>query len=162
MGPFDAGQVQIHDINPSDMNTPGEPQWFAAGGLFWTGRVDRDSVEAQRGEAEFELDRYPLFDFGDVANAVFRNPDGTPAIPAVPARSDVKVKWKGTGERASTNHAGGDNSEPFRARYERATVDVEWNARVDDGYWINCDSESDDDVHVTSAFMARVRNGVFV
>lgn len=163
MGPFDPGQVQIHDINPGDLNTPGAPQWFGAGGIFWTGRISPSSVKARpgRGDADLHLEGYHLEDYIDVVNAVLRNPDGSPVIPAVPAVADVCVEWRGTDDTVHLDEDATPNSGPFAGKYNRSTMAVRWSAETADGYSVSVDSTTDTDVHVTSAFTCKVRSGVF-
>jgi hypothetical protein len=164
LGPFDPGQVQIHDINPGDLNEPGQPQWFGAGGVFWTGRISPSSVSASpgRGDAVLHLDEYHLDDYIDVVNAVVRQPDGTPNIPAVPAMADVHVEWSGTGDTTRLDEPATDNSGPFAGKYQRSTMAVRWSADTDTDYHVRADSTTDADVNVTSAFTCKVRTGVFV
>jgi hypothetical protein len=66
--------VQIHDFNPGDLNEPGLPNHFPAGGVFWTLPVAEQSVEVQpsRGDARFTLTDIWHSDYFNIVNAFFR------------------------------------------------------------------------------------------
>ncbi|MEO1062557.1 MAG: hypothetical protein AAFZ07_14165 [Actinomycetota bacterium] len=110
LGPFDPGQVQIHDFNPADLNDPPEDDWFQQGGVFWTANVPKRSVSVRggRGDAVFDVS-LDLFDFFDVPNAV-----GRAGPPRERARADVRIEWDGTGERRRLRN----EDAGFFARYE--------------------------------------------
>ena len=42
MGPGES--EQLHDFNPGDLNEPGLPDLFSAGGVFWTSPVPERAV----------------------------------------------------------------------------------------------------------------------
>lgn len=150
LGPFDPGQVQIHDFNPGDLNDPPEDDWFQQGGLFWTANVPRRSVSVRsgRGDASFHVQQ-DLFDFFDVPNSVFRN-----GPPRHHARAEVRIDWHGTGDRLRIRN----RDAGFFARYERTEANVFWRGEnLDTGYSL---ATADDQV-ITSAFIARVRSGSF-
>jgi hypothetical protein len=48
---------QLHDFNPDDLNEPGLPDLFSAGGVFWTSSVPERAVgvHSGRGDARFRL-----------------------------------------------------------------------------------------------------------
>jgi hypothetical protein len=165
VGPFDTNQVQIHDINPGDLNEPGQPAWFGLGGVFWTGRTSPHSVRVNpgKGDADFGLSNYPLDDYFTAPQAILRQQDGTPNVTTVPARGWVNASWRGTGEKTTVNQAATPNSGPFRGSYHKSVLDVRWTAKTQSGYEVTAHSETDADadVNVTAAFTCRVKTGSF-
>lgn len=152
LGPFDPGQVQIHDFNPGDLNEPDKPNLFSEGGVFWTRSIPKKSLTIQpgKGNASFRLLNFSLFDLIDSTNAVFR----TGPAP-IPATASVDIHWMGTGElRKVRNDAAG-----FGGLYANATSTVEWSASNDEGYFFSTANSSE--TEVTHAFIAHVRSGVF-
>ena len=154
LGPFDPGQVQIHDFNPGDLNEPGLPDWVFAGGVFWTSPVPKRAVRIHpgRGDAHFEVEKHPIFDFFTAANAVDRPPEGPPRIPT---RLSVDIAWRGTGERQQLREA------TFGGAYENATGEITWSASHTEGEPYFFDTTGSSAQNVTHAFTAHIRNGVF-
>ncbi len=152
LGPFDEGQVQIHDFNPGDLNPPGEPSYFMDGGVFWTRRIPERSVKMRpgRGDARFALSNFHTLDYLNVINAIFRTgPD------PIPSRGSVDIEWNGTGQRMHVeNEAAG-----FRGRYENASAHIEWSASSAAGYHFSTANSSE--THITHAFTAHVQSGAF-
>ena len=72
---------QIHDLNPST---------FPPLGLFWTLQIPDGSVQVElgKGSATLQASDVPIFDYGDIPNALF---GGGP--PAVPGTVSFKVLW---------------------------------------------------------------------
>lgn len=149
LGPFEPGQVQIHDFNPADLNDPPENDWFQQGGIFWTANVPKRSIHLQqgRGDAVFELN-LDLFDFFDVPNALFRQ-----GPPRLDANADVRIEFHGTRDRIRLRNRDAE----FFARYERSEADVSWSATNAEGYSFRTVGEQ----NVAHAFIARVRSGFF-
>lgn len=164
MAPFAPGNPQLHDINPGDLNTPGEPQWFANGGLFWTMPIARREIaqRARRGDVWFHSPRLLMRDFIDFPNSVFRNDNGTPKIDSPGAVASVTVIWKGKGPRQRISAEATEHSAPFVARFRAADILMAWKAATLDGYWVSVNSKADENVSINHAFTAQVRNGVFV
>jgi hypothetical protein len=154
LGPFDPGQVQIHDFNPGDLNEPGLPDWVFAGGVFWTSPVPKRAVRIHpgRGDAHFEVENHPIFDFFTAANAVDRPPEGPPRIPT---ELSVDIAWRGTGERQQVREA------TFGGAYENATGEITWSASHTEGEPYFFDTTGSSAQNVTHAFTAHIRNGVF-
>jgi hypothetical protein len=154
LGPFDPGQVQIHDFNPGDLNEPGLPDWVFAGGVFWTSPVPKRAVRIHpgRGDAHFEVENHPIFDFFTAANAVDRPPEGPPRIPT---QLSVDIAWRGTGERQQVREA------TFGGAYENATGEITWSASHTEGEPYFFDTTGSSAQNVTHAFTAHIRNGVF-
>jgi hypothetical protein len=154
LGPFDPGQVQIHDFNPGDLNEPGLPDWVFAGGVFWTSPVPKRAVRIHpgRGDAHFEVENHPIFDFFTAANAVDRPPEGPPRIPT---ELSVDIAWRGTGERQQVREA------TFGGAYENATGEITWSASHTKGEPSFFDTTGSSAQNVTHAFTAHIRNGVF-
>jgi hypothetical protein len=150
MGPGES--EQLHDFNPGDLNEPGLPDLFSAGGVFWTSPVPERAVGIHpgRGDARFRLQDYPLFDFTNVANAILRNgPD------RIPAQMSVDIRWRGTGERQQVREA------TFGGAYENATGEINWSASHTNGESYFFDTTDSSERNVTHAFTAHIRNGVF-
>jgi hypothetical protein len=106
-------------------------------------------IHPGRGEAHFRLRNYPLFDFTDVANAIFRTEPGK----IFPARTSLDMRWHGTGERQKVRE------DTFRGVYENAIGAIDWSASNTNGYFF--DTQDSSERHVTHAFTAYIRNGVF-
>ncbi len=152
MGPRDEGQVQIHDFNPGDLNPPGQPNHYPAGGVFWTRDVPAASITIHpgRGDARFHLHDLPMFDYFTVANALVRTgPD------PLGASASVDIAWTGTGERTQVKNA----EQGFAGNYENANASVEWSASNDAGYHFSTAGSTGVAVH--HAFTATLRTGVF-
>lgn len=148
LGPFES--EQLHDVNPGDLNVPGEPNHFPEGGVFWTRPVPETSIQIHRGDATFAFSELSMPDWIDVVNAIFRT-----GPEPIPGTASVDIGWTGTGERLRVrNDAAG-----FGGTYENATATVEWSVANDEGYFFSTANSSD--VTVTHAFTAHVRNGVF-
>lgn len=152
MGPFVPEQVQLHDVNPGDLNEPGEPNHFLEGGVFWTRRVPEESIAVHpgRGDASFVLSDFSLLDFLTVVNAIFR----TGPAP-IPASASVDVTWQGTGERVKVRNEAAD----FAGQYENAGAAVQWSFTNDEGYAFSTANSSE--TIVTHALVAQVRTGAF-
>ncbi len=148
MGPFDPAQIQIHDVNPGDLNTPGSPNVWSAGGVFWTGAVSPESVSTAGGNARFHTSAR-LWDYFDVVNAIFRNG----AAPER-ARAHVGVDWAATGARAHVVNPVG-----FRARYWATDIATTWSIRTASGYRFSTGGSSS--TTVTAGFTATMANGVY-
>jgi hypothetical protein len=152
LGPFDPAQVQIHDVNPGDLNEPGSPNHFPHGGVFWTRAIPAKTVVSHpgRGDARFQWIGFPLLDYFDVVNAVFRTgPD------PVPAMASVDVRWTGTGRRMKVRN----DVQGFGGQYESASAMVQWSVSNAEGYFFSTANSSH--TNLTSAFTAHVHNGVF-
>ncbi|PON17592.1 hypothetical protein C2W62_12410 [Candidatus Entotheonella serta] len=150
LGPFDPGQVQIHDFNPGDLNEPGRPDHFADGGVFWTTPIlpHMLRLKPSRGKTRMRVPRIQLYDFTSFANALFRNgPD------RIPAQANVDVEWRDMGEEQGVHEA------TFSGVYQKATVNVTWAASNEAGVFFSTRGSSEQ--IVTHAFTAVVCNGIF-
>jgi hypothetical protein len=111
--------AQIHDLNPST---------FPPTGLFWTLAVPGDGIEVHpgKGVASMEAFDVPIFDYGNIGNALF---GGGPA--AVPGSVSFKVVWSGEGERVKIR-----NDDPvfggFAAKFVRNSAQMEWTGTLGD------------------------------
>jgi hypothetical protein len=152
LGPFDPGQVQIHDFNPGDLNEPGLPDNVFSGGVFWTSPVPRQAVRIHpgRGDAHFQVENHSVFDFFTAENAVFRN-----GPPRIPTQLSVDIDWRGTGARQQVSEV------TFGGAYENAMGDINWSASHTEGEPYFFDTAGSSEQNVTHAFTARIRNGVF-
>ncbi len=159
MGPFDPNQVQIHDVNPGDLNEGGLPNHFPNGGVFWTKTVPTSSINMRpgRGDAHFAVQNTELIEYFDVVNAIFRN-GATP----IGATGSVDVAWHGNGERI---HIENDDVEGsglgFAGQYEGSDIDISWSITNADGYYFSTDDPDEEQPVITSAFTAHVRTGTF-
>lgn len=105
-------------------------------------------IHPGRGEAHFRLRNYPLFDFTDVLNAIFRTgPDRISAL------TSIDMRWHGTGKRQKVRE------DTFRGVYENAIGAIDWSASNAKGYFF--DTQGSSERQVTHAFTAYIRNGVF-
>lgn len=152
LGPFDPGQVQIHDFNPGDLNEPGLPDSIFSGGVFWTSSVPQQAVSIRpgRGEAHFQVENHPIFDSFTGENAVFRT-----GPPRVLTQLSVDINWRGTGERQQVREA------TFGGAYENATGEINWSASHTEGVPYFFDTTDSSERNATHAFTAHIRNGVF-
>lgn len=150
LGPFDPNQVQIHDVNPGDLNAPGLPNHFPDGGLFWTREIPRTAQVGRGGNVRYRVNNLDLLDYIDVVNAVFRNgPD------PIPSKAQVNVQWRGTG-----NHVFVDNDAAgFNGRYHSTDVNVDFGFRNQDGYFFSTRNSSSR--LTTSSFVCEVEVGAF-
>jgi len=153
LGPFDEGQVQIHDINPGDLNEPDLPNLFSEGGVFWTQSIPEASVVIgpEKGDASFSLSDFPLLDFFDAANALFRGGQD-----AIPSTASLNISWTGTGEVMEVHNTSGG----FVGEYANATPAFEWSVTNDEGFSLSTADSSE--TNVTHAFTAQIQNGVFI
>jgi hypothetical protein len=147
LGPFDPGQVQIHDFNPGDL-----PDSVLSGGVFWTSPVPQQAVSIRpgRGDAHFQVENHPIFDFFTAENAVFRT-----GPPPIPSQLSVDIDWRGTGERQQVRES------TFGGAYENATGEINWSASHTEGVPYFFDTTDSSERNVTHAFTAHIRNGVF-
>lgn len=150
LGPFDPNQVQIHDVNPGDMNIQGQPQHFPDGGVFWTRPIPRTAHIGHGGDVRYRLRNIGMLDYFDVVNAVFRN-GPTP----VRSQADLLVDWHGTG-----NHLYIDNpAAGFGGDYYSTDVDIDFAFQNADGYYFSTQGSS----HrlTTSSLVCQVEVGAF-
>ncbi len=152
LGPQDPMNVPLREFNPGDLNVPGAPNHFTAGGVFWTRAVPLTSVTVHpgRGNARFVLEDSPMLDYGSVLNAILLN-----GAPPIPATASVEVHWQGTGERLRVNNAAAG----FGGQYESALATMEWSASTETGYAFSTANSSE--TNVVHAFTAHVRTGIF-
>jgi hypothetical protein len=113
------GGQQIHDLNPST---------FPPVGLFWTIEIPRTGVDVELGAGRASLQALdvPIFDYGNIGNALF---GGGPT--PVPGSVSFKVVWSGVGQRLNIR-----NTDPvfggFAGEFIRNTAQMEWTATVGD------------------------------
>ena len=152
LGPFDPGQVQIHDFNPGDLNEPGLPDSIFSGGVFWTSPVPQQAVSIHpgRGDAHFQVENHSVCDFFTAENAVFRN-----GPPRIPTQLSVDIDWRATGERQQVSEA------TFGGAYENSMGDINWSASHTEGEPSFFDTTGSSEQNVPHAFTAHIRNGVF-
>ena len=145
-------QVQIHDFNPGDLNQPGLPNHFPAGGVFWTLPIPKHSVEVQpsRGDARFTLTDLLHSDYFTIVNALFR----TGPAP-LGAMISLDIHWTGTGEEVQVNN----DTAGFDGRYTQASATIAWLAANAAGYTFS--TANSGEVNIPHAFTAQVRSGVF-
>jgi hypothetical protein len=146
------GQVQIHDFNPGDLNEPGQPNHFSAGGVVWTRPIPNRAVTVRpgRGNAHFTLPDFSLFAYLNIVNAFFRTgPD------PIDATASVDIHWTGTGERLQVDN----DTAGFGGQYRNADATIEWSVTNAEGYSFSTANSSE--TTVTHAFTAHVRSGVF-
>jgi len=136
---------QIHDLNPST---------FPPLGLFWTLQIPDASVHVElgKGSATLQASAVPIFDYGDILNAIF---GGGPA--AVPGTVSFKIVWSGVKERVNIR-----NTDPvyggFAGEFVRNTAKMEWTATVGDLSFVS------DPLATSSSGFAEIgheRNGSF-
>ena len=127
----DQTPTQIHDFNPST---------FPPLGLFWTIELPEDSVEVELGKGSASLRGFdvPVFDYGNIINALF----GPPPSPLPTGSVSFRVVWSGVDQRV----------------HIRNKAQMEWTAEVGDYIF-----ESDPLATSSSAFaeIGRERNGSF-
>jgi len=143
--------TQLHDFNPGDLNDH-LPDLFSAGGVFWVNSVPEQAVSIHpgRGDAHFQVENYPLFDFTNVVNALFRT-----GPPRIASQLSVDIDWRGTGERQQVREA------KFGGAYENAIGEIDWSASHTAGVPYFFDTSGSSERNVTHAFTAHIRNGVF-
>jgi len=109
---------QIDDLNPSDYHPTG---------LFWTLAVPEDGIEVEfgEGEASMQARNVPIFDYGNIGNALF---GGAPRAAGVVS---YRVVWSGINQRVNIH-----NTDPlyggFAGTFIRNTAKMEWTATTDD------------------------------
>jgi hypothetical protein len=155
---------QIHDLNPTV---------FPPVGLFWTLEIASDDsheeegndqqtgewhdgagveVDLEEGSALMKASNVPIFDYGDIKNALF---GGGPT--PVPGRVSFKVAWGGAGQRVKVR-----NTDPtyggFEGEVVRNTAQMEWTARVGD---YNFESDPLSTSSSSFAEIGRERNGSY-
>lgn len=150
LGPFDPNQVQIHDVNPGDLNVPGLPNHFPDGGIFWTRDIPRTAKIGSGGNVAYEVTNIALLDYFDVVNAIFRN-----GPPPIRSRADVRVRWRDSGERRVINN----DAAGFNGVYHSTDVLIDFGFVNADGYFFNTLDSS----HrlVTSSLVSYVEVGAF-
>ena len=110
--------AQIHDLNPSDYHPTG---------LFWTIAISEDAIQVNFGEghASMRASNVPIFDYGNIDNALF---GGAPRTPGVVS---YRVVWSGINQRVNIR-----NTDPvyggFAGSFIRNTAKMEWTATTDD------------------------------
>jgi len=150
LGPFDPAQVQIHDVNPGDLNVPSLPNYFVDGGVFWTRDIPRTAQIGSGGDVRYRLNNVDLLDYIDVVNAVFRNgPD------PIPSKAQVNVHWHGTGNQVSVNN----DAAGFNGTYHSTDVSIDFGFRNTDGYFFSTRNSSKR--LITSSFVSEVEVGAF-
>jgi hypothetical protein len=142
----DQTPTQIHDFNPST---------FPPLGLFWTIELPEDSVEVELGKGSASLRGFdvPVFDYGNIINALF----GPPPSPLPTGSVSFRVVWSSVDQRVHIR-----NIDPvyggFAGEFIRNKAQMEWTAEVGDYIF-----ESDPLATSSSAFaeIGRERNGSF-
>lgn len=144
--------AQIHDLNPTT---------FPPVGLFWTLQISDErqaddgngvDIETGSGRATLRVKNAPIFDYGDINNALF---GGGPA--PVAGEVSFTVQWNGVNQRVNIR-----NTDPvfggFAGEFVRNSAQMEWSARVGDLVF-----ESDAMGTSSSSFaeIGHERNGVF-
>jgi hypothetical protein len=110
--------AQIDDLNPSD---------FHPTGLFWTLAIPGDGIHVNldKGHASMEARKVPIFDYGNIGNALF---GGAPRARGVVS---YRVVWSGINQRVNIR-----NTDPvfggFAAQFIRNTAKMEWTAATED------------------------------
>jgi len=110
---------QIHDLNPST---------FPPTGLFWTIEIPDDGIQVNLGNglASMEAQDVPIFDYGNILNALF---GGGPE--PIPGSVSFNVVWSGVDERLNIR-----NDDPvyggFAGEFVRNAAQMEWTAIVGD------------------------------
>ena len=136
---------QIHDLNPST---------FPPLGLFWTLQIPDSSVKVElgKGEATLQATDVPIFDYGDITNALFGG--GPPPIPGIVS---FKIVWRGVQQRKNIR-----NTDPtfggFAGEFVRNSAQMEWSATVGDLEFVS------DPLSTSSTEFAQIgreRNGAF-
>jgi hypothetical protein len=95
--------------------------------LFWTIEIPEDGIRIHfgKGYASIEAKDVPIFDYGNIRNALF---GGAPRTPGVVS---YRVVWNGIDQRVSI-----DNTDPvyggFAGDFIRNTAKMEWTATTDD------------------------------
>ncbi|HYK90452.1 MAG TPA: hypothetical protein VE398_16880 [Acidobacteriota bacterium] len=137
--------AQLHDLNPST---------FPPTGLFWTIEVPGDGITINSGAglASLEAQDVPIFDYGNLGNAIF---GGGPQ--PIAGRVSFRVSWSGVGERVNIR-----NTDPvyggFAAELVRNTAQMEWTATVGDLRFVSAPPATSSS---SFAEMGHLRNGVF-
>jgi len=146
------GGAQIHDLNPTT---------FPPVGLFWTIQIaddrqgdDGNSVDVNlgAGSALLQASNAPIFDYGDIVNAIFGG--GPPPVAGVVS---FRVEWHGVQQRLNIR-----NTDPvfggFAGEFVRNAAQMQWTAQVGD-FLLESDA-----LGTSSSSFAEIgheRNGVF-
>jgi hypothetical protein len=134
----------MHDLNPS-LSPPL--------GLFWTIAIDGDGIDVNpgAGRATMEATDVPIFDYGNIGNALFGGNPGTPGSVS------FKVVWSGVNQRVNIR-----NTDPvfggFAGNFVRNAAQMEWIATVGDLMFVS------DPLATSSSSFAEIgheRNGSF-
>jgi len=110
---------QLHDLNPSDFH-PTPPD------LFWTTAIPKQNIDVQpgQGSATMQATNIPIYDYGEIGNALFGGGTRTPGVVS------FKVVWSGVDERVSIR-----NTDPvyggFAGNFVRNRAQMEWTAITD-------------------------------
>jgi hypothetical protein len=110
--------AQLHDLNPSDYHPTG---------LFWTIEIPESGIQVHlgKGYALMEAINVPIFDYGNIGNALFGG------APRTPGTVSFRVIWSGVKERVNIR-----NTDPifggFAGEFIRNTAQIEWTAITDD------------------------------
>jgi hypothetical protein len=140
------GGDQLHDLNPST---------FPPVGLFWTIPLPDDSVEVQLGKGSASLQAFdvPVFDYGNLNNALM----GPPPSPLPTGSVSATVVWSGVQQRVNIR-----NTDPvfggFAGEFIRNKAQMEWTATVGDYTFVS------DPLATSSSEFAEIgheRNGSF-
>ena len=135
---------QLHDLNP----TVSPPT-----GLFWTIEVPPEaiSVNLPRGIAELQAQNVPIFDYGDIPNAI------SGARPGIPGTVSFRVTWRGA-VRSTTVR----NTDPVYGQYagefRQNAARMVWTARVGDYEFRSSAIETSSSQF---ALLGEERNGMF-
>jgi len=138
-------ETQIHDLNPTQ---------FPPVGLFWTLEVPDHcvKVELDKGRAILQAVDVPIFDYGDIPNALFGGgPD------PIPGSVSFRVVWSGIDQEADIR-----NTDPvyggFEGHFIRNKAQMEWTATVGHYRFVS------DPLRTSSSSFAEIgseRNGSF-
>lgn len=137
--------AQIHDLNPST---------FPPTGLFWTIEIPSDGIQVhlRQGTASMEAHNVPIFDYGDIPNALF----GGGPVP-VPGSVSFTVTWRGVEERLKIR-----NTDPvyggFAGEFIHNAAQMEWTATVGNFTFDSAPLSTSSSVF---AEIGHERNGVF-
>jgi hypothetical protein len=135
---------QIDDMNPSDYHPTG---------LFWTIAIPEDGIHVnlREGHASMEVRGVPVFDYGNIGNALF---GGAPRARGVVS---FRVVWSGINQRVNIR-----NTDPvfggFAGHFVRNSAKMEWTAVTDDYTFVSAPLGTSSS---TFAEIGTERNGSF-
>src|SRR5207248_1383976 len=126
---------------------------FPPTSLFWTLPLSDASIDVNpgKGTALVQESNVPIFDYGNIGNALF----GGQA--PVPGRVSYTVAWSGVNDRVNIK-----NTDPvyggFAAEFVRNNAQMEWSATVGDYQFVSAPLATSSSVF---AELGHERNGSF-